>query len=155
MSTTAAHSEGANRPVANALAKSLADTYGAYLKTQNYHWNVAGPHFRSLHALFEEQYTELAVAVDEIAERIRTLGARAPGSYSEFASLGSVAEPLSEASAEEMVVDLERTQQSVIATHRQARQAAETADDQETMDLLTQRIAVHQKAAWMLRSSMG
>jgi len=141
--------------IANGLSRLLADSYSLYLKTHNYHWNVTGPQFNSLHLMFETQYTELATAVDEIAERIRSLGVRAPGSYSEFAELTSIAEGSGEESAEEMTRQLVLGQESVARTAREAFDAAEQANDQPTADLLTQRMQIHEKNAWMLRSMLG
>ena len=137
------------------LARLLADTYTLYLKTHNYHWNVTGPHFRSLHLLFEEQYTELAAAVDEIAERIRALGAYAPGSYSEFARLATVKEADGIPSAEEMVAELAADQAIVVRTARETFPHADEAEDEATADLLTQRMQVHEKTAWMLRAMLA
>lgn len=141
--------------IANGLSRLLADSYSLYLKTHNYHWNVTGPQFNSLHLMFETQYTELATAVDEIAERIRSLGVRAPGSYSEFAELTSIAEGSGEESAEEMTRQLVLGQESVARTAREAFDAAEQANDQPTADLLTQRMQIHEKNAWMLRSMLA
>jgi starvation-inducible DNA-binding protein len=141
--------------IAEGLSRLLADSYTLYLKTHNYHWNVTGPQFNSLHLMFETQYTELATAVDEIAERIRSLGVRAPGSYSEFAELTSIAEGSGEESAEEMTRQLVLGQESVARTAREAFGAAEQANDQPTADLLTQRMQIHEKNAWMLRSMLG
>lgn len=141
--------------IAEGLSRLLADSYTLYLKTHNYHWNVTGPQFNSLHLMFETQYTELATAVDEIAERIRSLGVRAPGSYSEFAELTSIAEGSGEESAEEMTRQLVLGQESVARTAREAFGAAEQANDQPTADLLTQRMQIHEKNAWMLRSMLA
>ena len=141
--------------IADGLARLLADSYSLYLKTHNYHWNVTGPQFSSLHLMFETQYTELATAVDDIAERIRSLGVRAPGSYSEFAKLTSIEEGSGEESAEEMTRQLVLGQEAVARTAREAFDAAEQANDQPTADLLTQRMQIHEKNAWMLRSMLG
>lgn len=143
-----------NEAVAKALSKLLADTYTLYLKTHNFHWNVTGPNFPSLHLLFETQYTELALAVDAIAERIRTLGVRAPGSYSEFSKLASVSEAKGAPSAEHMVIELAEDQATVIATIKKAWAMASVAGDEGTLDLLSTRLGVHEKAGWMLRSSL-
>lgn len=140
--------------ITKGLSRLLADTYTLYLKTHNFHWNVTGPHFRSLHLLFEEQYTELALAVDMIAERIRTLGVRAPGSYSEFAELATIEEATSAPKAEGMVRQLAADQDKVVKTIRSVWKAAEEAGDEGTIDLLSTRLAVHEKAAWMLKSSL-
>jgi len=141
--------------IAAGLSRLLADSYTLYLKTHNYHWNVTGPQFNTLHQMFEMQYTELATAVDEIAERIRSLGVRAPGSYSEFAALTTIEEGTGEESAEEMTRQLVLGQEAVARTAREAFGAAEKANDQPTADLLTQRMQIHEKTAWMLRSMLG
>jgi len=143
-----------HKNVAEALSALLADTYTLYLKTHNYHWNVTGPNFQSLHLLFENQYTELAVAVDDIAERIRTLGSRAPGSYAEFAKLSSVREATGTPAAQAMVTDLADDQAKVIDTLKSVWALADEARDEGTIDLLSTRLAVHEKAGWMLRSSI-
>lgn len=141
--------------IAEGLARLLADTYTLYLKTHNYHWNVTGPLFNTLHSMFEEQYTELAQAVDEIAERIRALGHFAPGSYKAFAKLASVEEEEGVPSAEEMIRQLVVGQETVARTAREAFPVADDAGDQPTADLLTQRMQVHEKNAWMLRSMLA
>lgn len=141
--------------VVHDLARLLADTYGLYLKTQGYHWNVVGPHFRSLHLMFEEQYEELSDAVDEIAERIRTLGAIAPGSYREMAVLASVSDEEGAPEAMEMVNRLIDANEVVIRTAGAVVRAAETTDDPASLDLAVRRIAVHEKALWMLRATAG
>lgn len=143
-----------NKPVTEALKKLLADTYGLQLKTQNYHWNVEGTHFRSLHLLFEEQYNELFAAVDVIAERIRALGEKAPGTYSEFSKLSKVKEGNSDLDDMGMAADLYSTNQQLVQSLKKVIEVAEKADDAATADLATQRIAVHDKAAWMLKSSL-
>lgn len=140
--------------VAEGLSKMLADTYTLYLKTHNFHWNVTGPMFQTLHLLFETQYNELALAVDLIAERIRALGFPAPGTYSEFAKLGSIKETQGAPKAEEMIRLLVEGQEAVVRTARAAFPAAEKAGDEATADLLTQRMQAHEKAAWMLRSHL-
>lgn len=139
-------------PVAGELAKVMADTYTLYLKTHNYHWNVTGPLFSSLHVMFEDQYTELWTAVDLIAERIRSLGTFAPGDYVTFSRLSSIAEANGVPPAEDMVRDLVSGHEAVACTARAAIGAAEQLSDHPTVDLLVQRIEVHEKAAWMLRS---
>jgi starvation-inducible DNA-binding protein len=141
--------------VAEALSRLLADSYTLYLQTQNFHWNVVGPMFSSLHLLFEQQYTELALAIDTIAERIRALGFPAPGSYREFGRLTSI--PIADElpRAEEMIRLLLLCQGAVIRTARAGILAAESTSDQPTLDLLTQRIQVHEKNAWMLRSLLS
>lgn len=141
--------------IAEGLARLLADSYTLYLKTHNYHWNVTGPQFNTLHQMFEEQYTDLAVAVDDIAERIRTLGEWAPGSYSAYAKLTSIEEEDGVPSAEEMVRSLVKGQEAVVKTARSVIKAAEAANDEPTADLLTQRMQVHEKNAWMLRSMVA
>ena len=138
--------------LSEALSRLLADTYTLYLKTHNYHWNVTGPMFNTLHLMFEEHYTELATAVDEIAERIRALGVKAPGSYTAFTDLTSIDEATGEESAEEMIRQLVIGQETVARTAREAIKAAEAASDEPTADLLTQRLQVHEKTAWMLRA---
>ena len=143
-----------SKPVVEALNVLLASTYTLYLKTHNYHWNVTGPMFVTLHALFENQYTELAVAVDEIAERIRTLGSHAPGSYSEFSRLSRVGEEQGRPRAEEMIRKLVADQETVIATARAVIDAAGKADDPATIDMGTRRMEVHEKSAWVLRSHL-
>jgi len=138
--------------IAASLAKLLADSYTLYLKTHNYHWNVTGPMFSTLHTLFEEQYTELAIAVDEIAERIRALGVKAPGSYQAFSKLTQVEEETGEPNAQEMIKRLVIAQETVVRTAREAFPVVEAANDEPTADLLTQRMQLHEKNAWMLRS---
>jgi starvation-inducible DNA-binding protein len=140
------------RQVAAGLSRLLADTYTLYLKTHNFHWNVAGPMFTTLHLMFEQQYTELAQAVDMIAERIRALGEPAPGSYAQFGRLTSLSEETSVPPALEMVSQLVEGQEAVARTARGLFTVAERCDDLVTLDLLTQRMQVHEKAAWMLRS---
>ena len=136
------------------LEKLLADSYTLYLKTHNYHWNVTGPMFTSLHTLFETQYTELAIAVDEIAERIRTLGARAPGSYSEFMALATVKEDTTSPKATQMIEALVADQHTIAAAAKAVGDAAADAGDDATADLATRRIDIHQKNAWLLRSHL-
>lgn len=145
-------SENDRRKIAEGLGRLLADTYTLYLKTHNFHWNVTGPMFQTLHLMFEEQYNELATAVDLIAERIRALGFPAPGSYQEFMDATSIPDAKSELAATEMVRDLVEGQEAVVRTARSILPVANKADDQPTIDLLTQRLQVHEKAAWMLRS---
>ena len=138
--------------VAEGLKVFLADSYTLYLKTHNYHWNVTGPQFQTLHTLFEEQYTELWTAVDEIAERIRALGAQAPGSYKAFAKLTSLEEPEEVPAAEEMVRQLGADHEAVVRSARKVLHTAQKAEDEVTIGLLTDRMAVHEKTAWMLRA---
>ena len=141
--------------IAEGLSRLLADTYTLYLKTHNYHWNVVGPMFNTLHLMFETQYNELALAVDLIAERIRALGVRAPGSYREFAALSSIPEDDDLPNAEEMIRRLVIGQETVARTARSIFPVAEAANDEPTADLLTQRLQVHEKTAWMLRSMLA
>ena len=141
--------------IAGGLSRLLADTYTLYLKTHNFHWNVTGPMFNTLHLMFEQQYTELATAVDEIAERIRALGEAAPGSYSQYAALSSIREETGVPSAEDMIRQLVADQEAVVRTARSVFPAAEEASDEPTADLLTQRMQVHEKTAWMLRSMVS
>jgi starvation-inducible DNA-binding protein len=144
--------EDQRKAIAHGLSVLLADTYTLYLKTHNYHWNVTGPMFQTLHTLFETQYNELALAVDEIAERIRALGEFAPGSYKEYAKLTSIKEADGIPTAEEMIKDLVKGQEAIAKTARSIVPTADDASDEVTLDLLTQRMTVHEKNAWMLRS---
>ena len=141
--------------IAEGLAQLLADSYTLYLKTHNYHWNVEGPLFNTLHLMFEQHYNELATAVDEIAERIRALGVKAPGSYAAFGQRTTIAEGTGEESAEDMIRELVKGQEAVARTAREAFAAAEAANDEPTADLLTQRMQIHEKNAWMLRSMLA
>jgi starvation-inducible DNA-binding protein len=141
--------------VADTLSNVLADTFVLYLKTHNFHWNVTGPMFRTLHQMFEEQYNELWLAVDAIAERIRSLGFIAPGSYGEFSKLTYLNEAPAATNASEMIAELLRDHETAARTARSALAVARTAVDAPTEDLLTQRLAVHEKAAWMLRSLLA
>ena len=143
-----------NKPVTDALKKVLAESYGLMLKTQNYHWNVEGPNFPGLHALFMVQYSELFLAVDLVAERIRALGEKAPGSYGEFAKLSKISDGNGDYDSDQMLQDLYEANITVLASIKKAFAAAEKAGDDSTVDLLTQRIGVHDKAAWMLKSSL-
>ncbi|HXX66937.1 MAG TPA: Dps family protein [Polyangiaceae bacterium] len=138
--------------IANALAKVQADTYTLYLKTHNFHWNVTGPMFQTLHLMFEQQYNELWLAVDLVAERIRSLGHPAPGTSRQFAELTSVDEDEGTPKAEEMIERLVQGHETVARTARGAFKLAEEVHDQATCDLLTQRMQIHEKTAWMLRS---
>ena len=147
--------DGDRRKVADGLSHFLADAYTLYLKTHNFHWNVTGPMFNSLHTMFETQYTEQWTALDEIAERIRALGFNAPGSYREFVTLTSIAEePGLTDSADwcEMVRQLVQGNEAVCRTARKVLEQAEKAGDAPSEDLLTQRLQIHEKYAWMLRS---
>jgi starvation-inducible DNA-binding protein len=138
--------------IAQGLSRLLADSYTLYLKTHNFHWNVTGPMFNTLHLMFETQYTELALAVDLIAERIRALGYPAPGSYAEFAKLSSIKDAQGVPKAEDMIRELVAGQEAVVRTARAVFPAVEKASDEPSADLLTQRMQVHEKNAWMLRS---
>lgn len=140
--------------IAHALSRVLADSYILYLKTHNYHWNVTGELFHSLHEQFEEQYTELAEAIDEIAERIRALGFKAPGSFKEFQELTSIEEDTDNPMAKEMVRRLAVGNEQVLRTAREALDPANEAEDEATVDLLTERLHTHSKTAWMLRSHL-
>ena len=141
--------------IAAGLSRLLADSYTLYLKTHNYHWNVTGPQFNTLHQMFEGQYAELAIAVDEIAERIRALGIKAPGSYSRFAELTAIEEGEGSESAEEMIRQLAVGQETIVRTARAVFPDADAANDEPTADLLTQRMQLHEKNAWMLRSMLA
>ena len=138
--------------IVNGLSRLLADTYTLYLKTHNFHWNVTGPMFNTLHLMFETQYTELALAVDLIAERIRALGFPAPATYSQYAQLTSIPEPTGVPNANEMIQQLTNDQETVTRTARSIFLIADEANDEPTGDLLTQRMQLHEKNAWMLRS---
>jgi starvation-inducible DNA-binding protein len=138
--------------IAKGLSRLLADTYVVYLKTHNFHWNVEGPMFQTLHQMFMEQYTETWNAIDLVAERIRSLGHYAPGTYREYLELARVKETPGQPRAEQMVKLLIEGQEAIVRTAREVLPIAEKADDQPTLDLLTQRMQVHEKNAWMLRS---
>lgn len=140
------------KKIAEGLSRLLADSYVVYLKTHNFHWNVTGPMFQTLHVLFMTQYTELWNALDLIAERIRALGYPAPGSYKRFVELSSIPEEDGVPKAKDMIRQLVSGQEAVARTARQVFAIAEKASDQPTADLLTQRMEVHEKNAWMLRS---
>ena len=141
--------------IADGLSHLLADSYTLYLTTHNFHWNVTGPMFNTLHLMFEAQYTELALAVDLIAERIRALGVAAPGTYAAFAGLTRIKEPEGVPSAEEMIRQLVKGQEAVVKTARELMPVVDKAGDEPTADLLTQRMQVHEKTAWMLRSLLA
>ncbi|MEJ7930416.1 Dps family protein [Ramlibacter sp. AN1015] len=146
-------SEQDRTAIAQGLSRLLADTFTLYLTTHNFHWNVKGPHFNSLHAMFMEQYTELWNAVDPVAERIRSLGAAAPGSYAQFGKLTTLPDvPDTPPSAMEMVRILVKGHEGVARTARELFPLADKANDEPTADLLTQRLTVHEQTAWMLRS---
>ena len=139
--------------IAEGLKHLLADSYTLYLQTHNFHWNVTGIHFRELHLMFEEHYTELAIAVDDIAERIRTLDVAAPGTYKAFSQLSSIAEVDGVPSSSEMVELLNKGHEQVIKTSRQVLQLAQNANDESTSALVSDRMRVHEKTAWMLRAT--
>jgi len=141
--------------IAQGLSRLLADTYTLYLKTHNFHWNVTGPMFQTLHLMFEQQYNELALAVDLIAERIRALGFPAPGTYGEFTKLSSIKETSGVPKAEDMIRDLVAGQEAVVKTARSVFPLVEKVNDEPSADLLTQRMQVHEKTAWMLRSLLA
>lgn len=140
------------KKTAEGLSHLLADTYTLYLKTHYFHWNVTGPMFNTLHLMFEQQYTELALAVDAIAERIRSLDFYAPGTYRDFTKLASIKESESVPKANDMIRELVAGHEAVVRTARGVFPAAEKAGDEATADLLTQRLQLHEKTAWMLRS---
>ena len=141
--------------IVQGLSRLLADTYVLYLKTHGFHWNVEGPMFQTLHQMFMEQYTETWNAIDLIAERIRSLGEYAPGTYREYARLTRIKETEGVPRAEQMVKLLIEGQEAIVRTAREVLPIAEQADDQPTLDLLTQRMQVHEKTAWMLRSLLA
>ncbi|MBF0373017.1 MAG: DNA starvation/stationary phase protection protein [Alphaproteobacteria bacterium] len=147
--------EDARKRIGEGLSRLLADTYTLYLKTHNFHWNVTGPMFNTLHLMFETQYNELALAVDLIAERIRALGFPAPGSYRQFAELTCLSEETTVPAAEEMIRQLVKDQEAVVRTARSIFPVVDAAHDEPTADLLTQRMQVHEKTAWMLRSMLA
>ena len=143
------------KKIAEGLSRLLADTYTLYLKTHNFHWNVTGPMFNTLHLMFEGQYTELALAVDSIAERIRALGFPAPGSYKEYAKLSSIPEADGVPEANEMIRQLVEGQEAVVRTARGVFALTDEVHDEPSTDLLTQRMQIHEKTAWMLRAMLG
>lgn len=147
--------EADRKAIADGLSRVLADSYTLYLKTHNFHWNVTGPMFQTLHLMFEQHYTELATAVDEIAERIRALGHPAPGSYAAYARLTAIEEAEGVPAAEDMIRELVKGHETVARTIRGVFPAVEKGGDEATADLLTQRLQVHEKTAWMLRSLLG
>ncbi len=148
-------SEEDRKAIASGLSHVLADSYTLYLKTHNYHWNVVGPMFNTLHLMFETQYNELALAVDLVAERIRALGEPAPATYREFAELSAIDEDTDRPDAEEMIRRLVVGHERVAKTARSMFDVVEQASDEPTADLLTQRMQVHEKTAWMLRSMLA
>lgn len=139
--------------IADGLKRLLADSYTLYLQTHNFHWNVTGLQFRELHLMFEEHYTELAVAVDDIAERIRTLDVPAPGTYKEFAKLSSIEEVDGVPTSDEMVKLLTKGHEQVIKTAREVLKTAQDANDESTASLVSDRMRIHEKTAWMLRAT--
>jgi starvation-inducible DNA-binding protein len=138
--------------IARGLSRVLADTYTLYLKTHSFHWNVTGPMFQTLHLMFETQYNELALAVDLVAERIRALGVPAPGTYRQFSELSAIKEDDGIPKAQDMIRRLVEGHETVARTSREVFRFADDVSDQPTCDLLTQRMQVHEKTAWMLRS---
>lgn len=147
-------SEEQRKKIAGGLSRLLADSYMVYLKTHNYHWNVTGPLFHQLHEQFEEQYTELAEAVDVIAERIRALGIRAPGSFKEFSGITAITEDNQQLDALEMVERLAEDNETILRTAREVLKPCHEAEDEATIDLITQRLTIHSKTAWILRSHL-
>jgi len=147
-------SEVSREEIAQGLKKLLADSYTLYLQTHNFHWNVTGPQFRELHLMFEEHYIELALAVDEIAERIRTLGFAAPATYKAFAELSSVKEVDCVPEATEMVLILMQSHEMVVRTCRAVLKIAQQADDESSVSLIGDRMRAHEKTAWMLRATL-
>lgn len=139
--------------IAEGLKRLLADSYTLYLQTHNFHWNVTGPQFRELHLMFEEHYTELALAVDEIAERIRTLDVAAPGTYKEFTRLSSIKEVEGVPDAVEMVDLLTKGHEQIVKTSREVLKLAQDADDESTAALVSDRMRIHEKTSWMLRAT--
>ncbi len=145
-------SEKDRKKIAEGLSRLLADTYTLYLKTHYFHWNVTGPMFNTLHLMFEGQYTELSLAVDLVAERIRSLDVYAPGTYRDFAKLTSIKETESVPKAQDMIRELVAGHEAVVRTARSIFPVVEKAADEASADLLTQRLQLHEKTAWMLRS---
>ena len=143
---------GKRQEIAGGLSRVLADSYTLYLKTHNFHWNVTGPMFQTLHLMFETQYNELWLAVDLIAERIRALGFPAPGTYKQFSALSAIREEDGVPNAHDMIRKLVKGHETVVRTAREIFKVADSVSDQPTCDLLTQRMQAHEKTAWMLRS---
>ncbi|GGN27891.1 MULTISPECIES: Dps family protein [Marinomonas] len=141
--------------ISDGLKRLLADTYTLYLQTHNFHWNITGPQFRELHLMFEEHYQELALAVDDIAERIRTLDVAAPGTYKAFAELSSIKEVDGVPTSAEMVKYLTKGHEQVVKTARKVLKVAQEADDESTASLVSDRMRVHEKTAWMLRATQA
>jgi starvation-inducible DNA-binding protein len=144
--------EADREAIAGGLKVLLADSYTLYLQTHNFHWNVIGPQFRELHLMFEEHYTELATAVDEVAERIRTLDVAAPGTYRAFAELSNIDEVEGVPAAADMVAILTRGHEQIVKTCREVLARSQAADDESTSALVSDRMRVHEKTAWMLRA---
>ncbi|MES2907334.1 MAG: DNA starvation/stationary phase protection protein [Pseudomonadota bacterium] len=142
-----------NTPVTDALKRVLANSYMLYLKTQNFHWNVTGPNFKSLHELFEMQYNELAAAVDLIAEHIRTLHEKAPGTFAAFTKLSEIKDGDEDASAKDMVSQLAKDNRKMCKILKDAIDKADTAEDPASSDMLVDRLRAHEKAAWMLEAT--
>ena len=143
------------KEIAEGLSRLLADTFTLYLKTHNFHWNVTGPQFNTLHTMFMTQYTELWNALDELAERIRALGHFAPGSYHQYGALSSIKEEPGVPNAQDMLRQLVEGHEAVARTARSVFPAAEKGNDESTIDVLTQRLQIHEKTAWMLRSMLA
>ncbi len=143
------------KALADGLSRALADSYTLYLKTHNFHWNVEGPGFQGLHNLFEKQYTDLAEAIDDVAERIRALGHYAPGSFTEFAQLASVKEQTQKLDSRSMLRELAEDQDTIVATMRKVIKTAQEAEDPASEDLMVSRIQAHEKNAWMLRAYLA
>ena len=156
MSLNTGIAEGKRDEIASSLSKLLAETYTLYLKTHKYHWNVTGPMFQSLHLMFEQHYNELALAVDEIAERIRVLGVKAPGSYTEFSKLSAVKDDsATDTSTDAMIKNLLSDHEQVVRTAKEVLPLLEGANDEGTNSLMGARIEYHEKTAWMLKSLIG
>lgn len=147
-------SDQSRNQIAHGLSELLADSYTLYLQTHNFHWNVTGPFFQQLHLLFEERYTELAIAVDDIAERIRALGHKAPGTYAEFAALTSIKEYKGDIPAQEMLKILLTSHENLVRTARRVLVLAQDADDESSASLISDRLVTHEKTAWMLRAHL-
>ena len=147
--------DAARQEIAKGLSVVLSDSYILYLKTHGFHWNVTGPMFQTLHTLFETQYNELALAVDEVAERIRALGEFAPGSFKQFTGLANIGEQDGVPEAKDMIKQLLEGNEAVAASARKVIPIAEEANDQASADLMVQRVQAHEKTAWMLRSLLG
>jgi starvation-inducible DNA-binding protein len=143
-----------NKNVSDSLKVALADSYVLYLKTQNYHWNVTGPNFKSFHIMFEEQYNDLFTAVDLIAERIRALGEKAPGTYAKYIELTNLKEGNEELNANSMIKELAEDQDIIVKTLTNTLKEAQNVGDEVTAGIATDRIEIHQKNAWMLKSSL-